>query len=219
MATIFLDYDGTLHDTMKVYGPAFRAGYAWLVQQGHAQPQEFSDEWISRWLGWTIRDMWTTFMPSLPEDVWRQAAHLIGQEMTRLTLEGEGGLFEGTPEALDLLKERGHTLVLLSNCNNKYRDTHRGIYGLDAWLSDYHTAEDFPGLAKWEIYQKVKDLPGHPYPHIVVGDRFHDIEAATRAGIPSIGCAFGYGDAAELEAATALAASPHDLPALVEQLV
>ena len=54
--TIFFDFDGTLHDSMAIYGPAFRAAYAWLVKEGYKEPQEFSDSWISQWLGFTVEE-------------------------------------------------------------------------------------------------------------------------------------------------------------------
>ena len=212
MATVFLDYDGTLHDCMRLYGPAFRAAYASLVEQGYCEPREFEDAWIAKWLGWTIRDMWETFQPELPEEVWRPASHLVGVEMNRLLDEGAGALFEGIPEALTQLKEEGYTIVFLSNCARSYRDRHAAAFGLDAWIDAYHCAGDFPGLEKWEIYQQVAER--YPKPHVMVGDRFHDIEVATRAGIPSIGCTWGYG-AGELDTATILARRPADLPTAV----
>ncbi|MDO4183214.1 MAG: haloacid dehalogenase-like hydrolase [Coriobacteriia bacterium] len=219
MATLFLDYDGTLHETLKVYAPGFRAGYAWLVQEGYAAPQEFSDEWIGRWLGWTVQDMWETFMPELPEPAWREASHLVGQEMDRLTEAGCGSLFAGIPEALDALVAAGHTCVMLSNCGKQYARDHARIYGLDRWLSAYHTSADFPGLTKAEIYRAVKDAPGHPYPHVVVGDRFHDIQAAAENNIPSIACAFGYGAPEELTAATRVIQHPIELPTAVSAVL
>ena len=42
--TVFFDYDGTLHDSMRLYGPAFRHVYAALVAEGWAEPRAFSDE-------------------------------------------------------------------------------------------------------------------------------------------------------------------------------
>ena len=33
---IILDYDGTIHDTMRIYKKAFLKAYEWLVQEGKA---------------------------------------------------------------------------------------------------------------------------------------------------------------------------------------
>ena len=217
--TIFFDYDGTLHNSMLIYGPAFRKAYAWLVEQGYKEPREFSDDWISHWLGWTTVDMWTTFAPDLEENVWRQAAHIVGQEMDRLSSTGKGALFEGIPEALDTLKADGYTIAFLSNCRLKYRDAHRGYYNLDKWVSCYHCAEDFPGVPKWEIYQRVAGDGTHPYPHAMVGDRFHDIEVGTRAGIPTIGCLYGFGLEGELDTATITVDHPLQIPNAVKEIL
>lgn len=217
--TIFFDYDGTLHDSMQVYGPAFRKAVAWLESEGHIEHAEYEDDWISRWLGWTTEKMWATFTPHLPEEIWRKAAQMIGTEMSNLSAQGAGALFEGVPEMLQTLKDEGYTIAFLSNCGTRYRDAHRGYYGLDRWIDIYHCAQDFPGLAKWEIYQQVCDDGKHPYPHLMVGDRFHDIEVATRANIPSIGCRFGYGEPAELDAATVCVDNPSEIPNAVKELL
>lgn len=217
MATIFFDYDGTLHDTMLLYGPAFRKGYDSLVRAGWAKPRQFDDEWIARWLGWTIPDMWAAFMPNLPDAVWRGASHEIGAEMDRLLEAGAAGLYAGIPEALDALCAAGYDLAILSNSARKYRDTHRAHFNLDQWFSAYHVAEDYPGLAKWEYLRLA--LAEHSAPYVLVGDRFHDIEAAVRNNIPSVGCLWGCGERSELDQATVRLAKPEEIPAAIKNLL
>lgn len=53
--TVFFDYDGTLHDTMALYGPAFRAACAWLSKEGWLERRTYADADIACWLGWTNR--------------------------------------------------------------------------------------------------------------------------------------------------------------------
>lgn len=216
--TIFFDYDGTLHDSMRLYGPAFRTAYAGLVERGYMPEQTFTDEWISRWLGWTVRDMWNAFAPELPEDVWRPASLEIGREMDRLLEAGCGALFDGVPEMLGQLREAGFALVFLSNCGEGYCERHRRAFGLDRWFDAYYCADSYPGLKKWEIYQQAAS-GAHELPHMMVGDRFHDIEVATRAHIPSIGCAYGFGALDELAQATVVVDAPADIPAAVEKVL
>lgn len=217
VGTIFFDYDGTLHDCMRLYGPAFRRAYAWLVEEGYAQPREFDDEWIGRWLGWTVRAMWEAFMPELPEPVWRKASRIVGVEMDAILAAGGGALFPGVPEMLDTLRAQGFELVFLSNCGEDYRDKHRDAFGLDRWISAYYCAGAFPGKAKWEIYRQVAER--HARPHLMVGDRFHDIEVATKAAIPAIGCAYGFGERSELDAADVVVQSPTEIPDAVHRLL
>lgn len=215
--TVFFDYDGTLHDSMAIYGPAFRAAYAWLVDEGHMPSREFTDEWISQWLGFTTEAMWTTFAPELPEAVWREAAALVGREMDRRTAEGQARLFPGVVDILETLKERGYDLVFLSNCRTRYCEVHRATFGLDAWFGAYCCAEDFDDIPKWQIYERVAGR--YPRPHAMVGDRFHDLEVASRAGIPSVGCAYGFGRPGELDSASAIVASPAEVPDVVARLL
>ncbi len=215
--TVFFDYDGTLHNSMAIYGPAFRKAYAWLVDEGHMPAQGFSDEWISQWLGFTTEAMWTTFASHLPEEVWRAAAAIVGDEMDRRTTEGRAQLFDGIPEMLTRLKQQGYELVFLSNCRTAYCEVHRRMFDLDQWFDEYCSAEAFNDIPKWQIYQQVAGK--HPYPQVVVGDRFHDVEVATRAGVPSVGCAYGFGRKDELDQATALVQSPADIPDAVASVL
>ena len=215
--TVFFDFDGTLHDSMAIYGPAFRKAYAWLVSEGHMPPQEFTDEWIGRWLGWTTEAMWTTFAPNLPEAIWRQAAEIVGNEMDRLTEEGKARLFPGVPEMLDELCSDGYELAFISNCRTRYCEVHRAMFGLDTWFDAYYCAEDFGEMPKWQIYQQVAER--HAIPRVMVGDRFHDGEVAMKAGIPFIGCTYGFGDDEELAMASACVLAPKDIPSAVREVL
>ena len=215
--TVFFDFDGTLHDSMAIYGPAFRKAYAWLVSEGHMLPQEFTDEWIGRWLGWTTEAMWTTFAPNLPEAIWRQAAEIVGNEMDRLAEEGKARLFPGVPEMLDELCSDGYELAFISNCRTRYCEVHRAMFGLDTWFDVYYCAEDFGEMPKWQIYQQVAER--HAVPRVMVGDRFHDGEVAMKANIPFIGCTYGFGDDEELAMASACVSAPKDIPSAVREVL
>ena len=128
--TVFFDYDGTLHDSMHLYGPAFRRAYAALVTDGWAAPRTFSDEEIASWLGYSPAAMWASFMPELPEAIWQRASAAIGEEMRRLLAAGAGRLYPGAKAMLESLREEGCTLVFLSNCSGAYRDEHLAAFGL-----------------------------------------------------------------------------------------
>lgn len=215
--TVFFDFDGTLHNSMAIYGPAFRKAYAWLVSEGYLPERSFSDEWISQWLGWTTEAMWTTFAPELPEAVWRRAADIVGKEMDSLTEQGKARLFDGVCPMLEVLKQKGFQLVFLSNCRTRYCEVHRKMFALDTWFDAYYCAEDFGDIPKWQIYQQVAAC--HAYPQVMVGDRFHDLEVAEKAGIPFVGCSYGFGRAEELAAATVRVAAPTDIPLAIEEIV
>lgn len=214
--TIFLDFDGTLHDSMKLYGPALRKTYAWLVDQGIVEPRELSDEEICRWLGWQVEDMWTTFVPGIEEQTWKHASKMVGDTMRELLMQGKGALFEGVIAMLDRLCAQGYDLVFLSNCGRPYCDNYLREFGIDHLFAATYCAAEFDFIPKWRIYQLVADQ--HPRPHVMVGDRFHDMEVAEHASIPSIGCAYGYGELSELEAATVVVDSPDQIVQAIQKM-
>lgn len=214
--TIFLDFDGTLHDSMKLYGPALRKTYAWLVDQGIVEPRELSDEEICRWLGWQVEDMWTTFVPGIEEQTWKHASKMVGDTMRESLMQGKGALFEGVIAMLDRLCAQGYDLVFLSNCGRPYCDNYLREFGIDHLFAATYCAAEFDFIPKWRIYQLVADQ--HPQPHVMVGDRFHDMEVAEHASIPSIGCAYGYGELSELEAATVVVDSPDQIVQAIQKM-
>ena len=61
MANLIFDYDGTLHNTMKIYKPSFLKAYDYLVSVGKAAPRIFADNEISCWLGYSGAEMWKLF--------------------------------------------------------------------------------------------------------------------------------------------------------------
>ena len=158
--TVFFDYDGTLHDSMHLYGPAFRRAYAALVTDGWAAPRTFSDEEIASWLGYSPAAMWASFMPELPEAIWQRASAAIGEEMRRLLAAGAGRLYPGAKAMLESLREEGCTLVFLSNCSGSYRDEHLAAFGLGGLFTGAWCAEDFEGLEKWQIYRDRRGRAG-----------------------------------------------------------
>lgn len=216
MTTLFLDYDGTLHQSLYIYAPAFRLAYSHLVQQCLAPERSFSDDWIGQWLGYTARDMWTTFLPHLAEQQWRKASQMVGAEMLRLTQNGAAQLYPGTLDTLAALKNSGHQLVFLSNCSRPYLDAHRQAFSLEHYFDAFYCIADYPVSDKVQLYQiAASQFPGQ---HIILGDRFHDLAVAQHFHLPFIGCQYGYGTAGELELATVTINAVTQLPAAVAQI-
>ena len=65
--TIIFDYDGTLHNSTKIYVEAFRQVYREMVSAKDAPEREFQDEEITKWLGYSVQDMWDSFMPEFSQ--------------------------------------------------------------------------------------------------------------------------------------------------------
>ena len=216
LKTVIFDFDGTLHAGMVIYPAAFRAGYQWLVDNGWAQPRTFADGEISGFIGLTAEEMWKTFRPDLPDEVWQQAAVRVGQEMDRLILNGTAQLFDQVPEMLQAVKDLGVDLVFLSNCRVAYQEAARQAFGLDRWFSAYYNAEEFPGLPKERIFDTIAERFAGGY--VMVGDRNKDMAVSRTHGFPGIGCLYGYGQRAELADADYFAETPGDVVDILRRI-
>jgi phosphoglycolate phosphatase len=217
MNTLVFDYDGTLHDCIKTYSPSFRKAYSYLCENGFAERKSFSDSEISRWLGYSADEMWLKFQPQLSEEIRSRCKKIIGDETDRLTKAGYARLYDGATETLEKLKISGFSMIFLSNCRTEYCRIHRKLFGLDRFFDEFYPAEQFGFIPKSEILRQITN--GRDGNFIVIGDRFHDIEAAKLCGFKAIGCAYGYGTAEELADADITVNSVSEIPNAVKAVL
>jgi phosphoglycolate phosphatase len=216
MTHLIFDFDGTIHDTMRLYGPAFRKAYDYLVDKGLAETRDWQDDEISGWLGYSSKDMWNQFMPSLPDSKKAYCSRLIGAEMLEALKSGRGRLYDGAAAALTQLKEEGFNLLFLSNCKIAYMRESIRQFSLHSFFAAFYCTEQYFFAPKHEVFQQIKRQYEGEY--VMIGDRETDIRTAKLNGLPSVGCSYGYGRKDELTEATIVAESPHDIVKAVRQL-
>jgi len=216
MANLVFDYDGTLHNSMLTYAPAFRDTMKWLSDSGYIADREYSDKEISYWLGFNSTDMWGNFHPELDITIREAARKKLGENMAQRLDSGEGALYTGAEEMLTAMKNAGHTLIFLSNCRVPYMQRAKRLFGLERWFDYFYCCEDYDFIPKYEIFRRF--APNHRGEYIIIGDRFHDIETAAQNGLKSIGCAYGYGSREELSKADIIVESITDIPKAVKKL-
>lgn len=195
--TIFFDYDGTLHNSIKIYDPAFRKACAYLAEQGLADEKQWEDKEISYWLGFNPDEMWRRFMPELDDETRANCSRIIGEEMRASIEAGKAELYQGTLEVLEFLEAKGIDLVFISNCKSYYRDCHNKLFQLDKYFEKLVCSEDHDFIPKHEILKKIKD--GYPQDMLIVGDRKQDIDAGRKNNIHTIGCSYGFSLQGELD--------------------
>ena len=217
MANLIFDYDGTLHQSMLTYAPAFRATCKMLADNGYMAERKFTDEEISYWLGFNSTDMWNNFLPDVPADVRENARIFLGLDMGQRVENGEGALYPNAEKVLAELKSQGHTLIFLSNCRVKYMERHSRVFGLHRFFDYFYCCEEFDFIPKYQIF-RLFSLQ-HKGEFIVIGDRFHDIETAEKNGLKSIGCGYGYGKKGELSAADIIVDDITEIPQAVKNLI
>lgn len=217
MTNLIFDYDGTIHNCMKIYKPSFMKACEYLEENGKIEKKSYTDEQISYWLGFSGDDMWRMFQPSLEQE-WREKGRkIIGQEMAEHLDNGDASLFDGAENVLAELKSKGYTLIFLSNCREVYQQKHTKNFGLDRFFDYFYCAETYDFIPKYEIFRRfIKN--SHEGDFIVIGDRFHDIETAVKNNLKSVGCAYGYGNPEELKNADIIINDISELPQAVEKL-
>lgn len=197
---LIFDYDGTLNNSALIYVPAFRNMYESMVRDGVAEPREWEDEEITRFLGCSVIEMWLEFMPDINRDLMSAYSQSLAEEMHAMIENGEGSWYPGTEEVLQTLRQRGYRMVVLSNCRKEYMDANREAFQMDRFFEGYYDCESYNFDPKPEIFREIqKDCRGEEY--IVIGDRRHDMEVAQVHSLRSIGCEYGYGSEQELEVA------------------
>ena len=213
---LVFDYDGTIHNTILIYEPAFRGAYAHLVKQGLAPEREIPTGLIKSWLGMNVPDMWNSFMPELLQELKLSASLKVGELMVEEIKKHSARWYLGIEEQLGKLKSQGYEMVVLSNCKTDYRDTHWKEFNMGRWFSEFYDCESFGYAPKTEIIHKIREKYGREL--IVIGDRASDFDCAKAAAAPFVGCLYGFGFPGELDGAEALISSVSELTEAINKI-
>ena len=210
--TILFDYDGTIHNTLRIYEPAFRETYHWLTEQKLVEEQKIESSAIASWLGLNSKEMWDTFLPDVDQRYKEQASKMVGDLMIRQIRNHKAVWYPGAEEMLTNLKKRGYRLVILSNCKVAYRKAHWEEFGMERWFERFYDCESYGFRPKTEIVQDI--IREYAGPYLVIGDRKKDLECARSCGSPFVGCLYGYGEKGELNGADYLVDNIEEIPEL-----
>lgn len=216
MTNLIFDFDGTLHNTIKIYAPAFRRAYQYLVEQNLAPLRQWSETEIRQWIGYSSKDMWNKFMPELSAQQKEKCSRIIGCEMLSAFDSGLAQLFEGVPQMLAELKGQKYRLIFLSNCKTAYMEACQKAFSLATYFNDFYCTEQFGFAPKVEIYKDIADKYGNN--NIIIGDRYADMEVAVLNKLPAIGCRYGYGNEQELKSAAIIIDAPYQIITAIKQI-
>ena len=195
--TIIFDYDGTLHDSAKIYVAAFRQVYREMVSAKDAPEREFQDEEITKWLGYSVQDMWDSFMPEFSQGKKMFYAGEVGRFMTEKIRNKEAVLYDGALETLQYLKDKGYHLYILSNYGAwtyaKTKDQSLGfLKDVDGALFSFEVKQIKP---EPEIYHSLLErFHLRAEECVFLDDRQNNVDGAIACGISAIRFT-GYEDA------------------------
>lgn len=195
--TIVFDYDGTLQDSTANYIAAFKIAYNYLIENQKAVPKDWKDEEITKWLGYSSKDMWEKFMPNLDVEYQAAASKIIGKTLLEKALAKEATLYPGALDTLAYLKGKRYKLIFLSNCSNNYMKAHQQAFQLNHYFDDMYCTESFGYIPKYDIFQMFRDQYKGEF--LIIGDRIQDFEIGHHHNIATIGCNYGFGTEEELQ--------------------
>ena len=205
---MIFDLDGTLHHTEKALVPAIQMAMADLGFQP-AAPDD-----INALYGEPLEVFCRKLLNSNDETC-REFSKGI-QKYQKITLPEKGELYPGTREMLYALQAMGFNLAVCSNAGMNYIELVTSSLGIADMFS---LLEGRNGHAsKTERVSRIIRETGSPLT-VMVGDRYHDINAAAENGIPSIGCMYGYGDQAEIQKADHTVSRPSEIVDVVRMLL
>jgi phosphoglycolate phosphatase len=212
--TVLFDLDGTLTDPAPGIIGSFRKA---LVDLGHAPPPFEDLRWI---IGPSLRLSFPKVMGegSDPEPaVERYRVHYRGGGMYDLSL------YDGMMDAVRAIRGASERMFVCTAKPEPYAVPIVERFGYAPFFERvYGAALDGSLDDKADIVAKIIAEQGiDPGRTVMIGDRLHDIHAARRHGIASVGVAWGYGGVEELTeaGATAICARPEDLPEMVAGLL
>lgn len=209
---IAFDNDGTLYPAgLDVAGAVLLAHADYVQEHGLGIPTPSMD-WVRRQMGADAKYFYGSMLPDQPEEVVRDFEEFCldyeTQAVARFT-----DLYPGAEALLAALHAAGKTIVLISNGSPRYVDSVWAHCGYGRFMAEKYAYGPPDFSTKGERLVEAVRIWGGPA--VMVGDRESDRHAAEHAGVPFIGCAYGYGEAYELAGATAIAQGIAELHALL----
>jgi phosphoglycolate phosphatase-like HAD superfamily hydrolase len=209
--TAVFDLDGTLWPPQVIVLPAYRKVFAELLLS--CPP----DAVLLETLGHQFDVIWEKVMPGATVAQKKKATELMALAEVEMLNTIPAKPFPGVRETLVSLRDKGVELYILSNCEKEYLFTVPDKIGIGELFTGRYCAEHYPGLSKSQILTEI--LPSLSQPAVMVGDRYHDMEAGRENGLTTIACLFGFGAPEELAQADYQAQSFAEVGEILDRLV
>ena len=82
--SIIFDFDGTLHNTIKIYYPAFSSGVEFLRNHGFAKDFELNEKIVSKFLGEKPNFAYDLIAKGADDSLKREVMALVGKKWMRI---------------------------------------------------------------------------------------------------------------------------------------
>jgi pyrophosphatase PpaX len=211
---VLFDLDGTLLDSYRLIGEAFRRACQEVLGRD-LTAEEITADW-----GAPLRRRFERLPGVRPEQVRPLVdAYLAAYEAAHDRL---ASLFPGVCEMLEALRSRGCRMAIVTSKRRRTTDLAVRAFGLDRWIDVVVTEQDVPRPkpAPDPVFHALRALGGVRPEALLVGDGVFDVDAAKRAGVRAVAALWGTREADRLRAAGPdyEAAHPAEVVTLVDRL-
>ena len=209
--TILFDLDGTLTDSGE---GIINCAQMTLERFGLPVP---SREEMRVFVGPPLGDTFVKF--GVPADRAQEAIDIFRSRYVPIG-KYENHPYPGIRELLETLKQQGHKLFVATSKPEVTAIEVLEHFELANYFQMICGAElDQSRVTKSQVIAFLLEQNGGIDHAVMVGDTAYDVIGAAEHGIPTIGVAWGYGRVEEMEkaGAAAIAQTPEQLPALVNQ--
>lgn len=192
--SIIFDFDGTLHDTKKLYIEPLRDGIKLLEEKGYKteiKSEEVDGEYAKSFLGYRSEETFKKIAKDAPDYIRDEVSHFVGKRMLEELENGKGRLYDNTVKVLEKLKEKNCKIYILSNSGWRYLSRMTEYYDIEKYFEKIYPAKSYGILTKAEIIKK--EIAEFEREVLVVGDRFHDIEGGFENNFKTAFCKYGFG--------------------------
>jgi phosphoglycolate phosphatase len=180
------DLDGTLHHTELALAPAIARAAADLT--GKPEPPY---ETVNSLYGEPLEMFCRVLVGTEEPDVCERFVDLVQLHQAR-TLPIYGKLYPGVEEMLQELQSMGFDLAVLSNAHMQYLDLVTETLGVRSLFVELVGRTDEASKTA-----RLADLSRDYDFTVMIGDRYHDVQAGLENSLPVIACSYGYGSEQE----------------------
>jgi phosphoglycolate phosphatase len=210
---VLLDLDGTLSDSRPGIVACFRHT---LQQLGHDPDAAGDLTWA---VGPPIAVSLQRLIAPFGDDRVEQALTIYRERYSSVGIY-DCAVYPGVVAMLDGLRKAGHTMCIATSKRRDFAERVIDYLGLRDYVRGVYGAIPGGGLdRKQDLLEHILGVEHLAAAScVMLGDRFHDIEAAKSNAIRSIGALWGYGGREELEqaGADAIAAVPEEVVTLAK---
>ncbi len=194
--SVIFDLDGTLWDATGTVAEAWQTANAELH---YIKPEQISKEMVVGVTGMTYDAIFEKLFPYVTPEERNHFKAIFARHELAMVSEAGGELYQGLKETLEYLRSK-YRLFIVSNCQNGYIENFLDYSGLHS----YFEAHQCFGTKTQPKHENILDIIEdyqlkNP---VYVGDTMGDFEASTKANVPLIFAAYGFGKVENGQVAT-----------------